>query len=115
MSDSVHLVALASPVICAHERLSFRRMAPLSSFALQIELRGAQQARKLRERNAQRSPVRQFDPHGVVVEANASCGNGYFYFSRRTPLEGSPLDFTSMNLPVSASRLTQVSFFVLEV
>jgi hypothetical protein len=38
---------------------------------------GPQQAGKLCERHAERSPVEQFDPHRVLVKANAGCRNGH--------------------------------------
>ena len=42
----------------------------------------AQQARELGKRYAQRPPVGQFDPHGVLVKANASCRNGHARLSK---------------------------------
>jgi hypothetical protein len=37
----------------------------------------AQQARKPRQRHAERAPVGQVDPHGVIVKANLGCRNAH--------------------------------------
>jgi hypothetical protein len=60
----------------------FVKRFPVQADAAELDLvafvgRCMEQARKPRERDTECPSIRQFDPHRMFVEANASCRNGH--------------------------------------